>query len=247
MIRVKPEWAFFSEDTMKKFAQHPEKVMMGWEGQTIYFIKGGNNPEFWTTDHAEEDIRSLLMASAALWGPLVFDQVKRIGDIIPNGQEHFRDYEHPVRVVINFLFLQHLGVATPQKRTEPGNEGSEVRDLICQNRSESGFWKDLKEKYSCTEIVFDAKNTNELTRDDLRQIYCYLKTALGYWGFIVCRSTQPERINAYNRTLFKNFTQSRGILILTDDDLRRMVEMKLRGNDPSEYIRDRMSEFIRSI
>lgn len=247
MARVAEGWVEFSRDTMKKFAQHPEKVIAGWEGRTIYFIKGGNNPDFWTASHAEKDTFPLLVNCAKLWGPMVLEEVKRAKELMPVGPNHFRDYEDHIRVVINFLFVQHLGEATPQKRTEPGNEGCEIRDLICQNRSELGFWKDLKDKYSCTEIVFEAKNTNNLTRDDLRQIYCYLKPALGLWGFIVCRETQPGNVQAYNRTLFKNFGQTRGVLILTDDDLRRMVEMRLRGHDPSDYIRDRMSDFTRSI
>ncbi len=95
--------------------------------------------------------------------------------------------------------------------------------------------------------MVDAKNTDELTRDDLRQLYCYLKPALGFWGFIVCRSPQPERLHAFNRTLHKNFCQARGILILNDDDLRRMVELANRGQRPSAYLRDQMSEFVRSI
>ncbi len=37
------------------------------------------------------------------------------------------------------------------------------------------------------------------------------------------------------------------ILILSDDDLRRMVALGNRGQTPSLYLRDRMSEFVRSI
>ena len=247
MAHVKPDWAHFSLDVMKKLSQHPEKVMGGWEGRTIYFIKGGNNPDYWTMSHAEKDALVLLISGATVWGPMVREQVRRIRELIPVGRSHFRDYEQHVKVVINFLFVKHLGEATPQKRTEPGNEGCEIRDLFCQNRADSGFWKDLKTKYSCTEILFEVKNTDKLRRNDLRQIYCYLKPALGLWGFVVCRKTQPDNIQSYNRTLFKNFAQKRGALILTDDDLLRMVDIKLQGHDPSDYVRDRMSEFTRSI
>jgi len=93
-----------------------------------------------------------------------------------------------VRVIFNFLFRGELGEGRPQTRTEPETEGVEIRDLLFSNIAETGFWKDLKDKYSASEIVVDAKNTDESTRDDLRQLYCYLKPALGFWGFIVCRS-----------------------------------------------------------
>jgi hypothetical protein len=33
----------------------PEKTIGGWEGRTIYFIKGGQHPEWWTSDIAYKD------------------------------------------------------------------------------------------------------------------------------------------------------------------------------------------------
>ena len=152
-----------------------------------------------------------------------------------------------MRVIFNFLFYGELGEGRAQSRTEPEDEGIEIRDLIVSNKSDSGFWKDLKDKYSASEIVIDAKNKNELTRDDLRQLYCYLKPALGFWGFIICRSEQSKLVHAFNRTLFRNFSQRRGLLVLCDDDLRRMVQIKNQGRPPSEYLRQRMSDFTSSI
>jgi hypothetical protein len=221
--------------------------MLGWEGRTIYFIKGGSNPEYWTFSNAYTDTILLLEGSIQMQGPMIQLEVLNVKESIPVGHQYSHEYENYIRVVINFLFLNHLSEAKLQPRTEPGNSGLEIRDLICQNRAEIGFWKDLKDKYSCSEIVIEVKNTVELTRDNLRQIYCYLKPSLGFWGFIVCREEQPEKIHAYNRTLYNNFSHQRGILILSDGDLKKMVEIKTNSRDPSDYLRDRMSDFCRSI
>lgn len=247
MSIVKSDWKNFSLQIMTQLAKQPQKTMLGWEGRTIYFIKGGTYPEFWTNEKAREDALVLLSGAYRGWGVVVEEEAIRANELIPVGQEHYLAYENFVRVVINFLFIQHLGEAKPQVRTDPENESLEIRDLICQNRSDSGFWKGLKEKYSCSEIVFEAKNKNEITKDDLQQLYCYLKPALGLWGFIVCRNKQSNKVNAYNRTLFKNFIQERGVLVLSNDDLRRMIRIKKYGRDPSEYLHDKMSEFLRSI
>jgi len=166
---------------------------------------------------------------------------------VPPGPEHFQAFEHIVRVVFNFLFIGDLGEGKAQSRTQPEDEGVEIRDIIFANNAESGFWSDLKRKYHASEIVVDAKNKDELTRDDLRQLYCYLKPALGLWGFIVCRLPQSSTINAFNRTLCRNFSQTRGVLILSDDDLRRMVQIKVGGQDPAAYLQECMSNFVRSI
>jgi len=151
---------------------------------------------------------------------------------IPVGHEHFANYERQVRRVFNFLFRNELKNGQVQSRTEPENEGVEIRDLVFTNRANSGFWKDLKDKYSASEIVVDAKNTDDLKRNDLRQLYSYLKPALGFWDFIVCRSQPSDQIQAFNWTLFKNFSQQRGVLIICDDDLRRMVDIANRRRDP---------------
>ena len=101
-------------------------------------------------------------------------------------------------MIWNFLFLGELGEGQVQSRTEPENEGVEIRDIVFANRANLGFWRDLKHKYHASEIIVDAKNTDNLARDDLRQLYCYLKPALGFWGFIV---VAPSRRRRYSRLI----------------------------------------------
>lgn len=249
MSIVKADWKSFDRKVMEQFPSAPNKVMGGWESRTIYFIKGGKHPEEWTQTHARKDALLLLNGSLGLWGKMIQDEAQNLSANVPVGLEHFREYENKVRVILNFLFFfrGELGEGQAQSRTEPESEGVEIRDLLFANKATSGYWKDLKDKYAASEIVVDAKNTNDLKRDDLRQLYCYLKPALGYWGFIVCWSQPSIPIQAFNRTLFQNFQQRRGALILCDDDLRRMVDITIRGNNPSEYLRERMSEFVRSV
>jgi hypothetical protein len=247
MSVVKPDWLHFERGHIEWLAQNPDKTIGGWEGRTIYFIRGGQRADQWTPAKAKEDLANLMISSAALWGKVIQAETDHLRETVPVGMEHFREFEHMVRVIFNFLFYGELGEGRAQSRTEPEDEGVEIRDLLFSNVSNSGFWKDLKDKYAASEIVVDAKNKDELTRDDLRQLYCYLKPALGFWGFIVCRSEQPKWVHAFNRTLFKNFCQDRGLLVLCDDDLRRMVQMKNHGREPSDYLREKKSDFVRSI
>ena len=180
-------------------------------------------------------------------GHLIQLEARQLKQTIPPGREQFRDYENAVRIIFGYLFRGELGEGKAQSRTAPKNEGVEIRDVIFANLADSGFWKDLKDKYSVSEVVVDAKNTEDITREDLRQLYCYLKPALGFWGLIVSRSPPSDSMQAFNRTLCKNFRQERGVLILCEDDLRRMVEIKNRGTNPAAYLQERMSEFIRSL
>ena len=244
---VDPDWDGDPPFMEEMDRTHPEFVIAGWLHRTIYTIKAGQHPEQWTAEKASEETFKGLVSAFHGTAKVIQAETEHLRDIVPPGSEHFREFEHIVRVVFNFLFIGELGEGKAQSRTEPEDEGVEIRDLIFANNAHSGFWKDLKTKYSASEIVVDAKNKDELTRDDLRQLCCYLKPALGLWGFIVCRSEQPPKISAFNRSLFRNLEQRRGLLILSDDDLRRMVRMKVQGQNPADYLQDRMSEFVRSI
>jgi hypothetical protein len=246
MSRVKPDWKRFDRRIIEALASTPEKTISGHEGRTFYFIRGGSHPEQWTPDGAAERVFAVLASGSASWAGLIQMEMDLLRTL-PAGQADFSKYENIVRIAFNFLFRSELGQGQSQSRTEPENEGIEIRDLVFANKAASGFWKDLKDKYSASEIVVDAKNKNELTREDLRQLYCYLKPALGLWGFIVSRCQPAAQIEAFNRTLFKNFSQQRGVLLLSDDDLCRMVTLANRGKSASEYLRERMSEFVRSV
>lgn len=247
MSVVKSDWIHFHKENFEAMAEQPHRTMGGWEGRTLYFVRGGSNPEFWTEEKAIEDGQVLLVSNIQMLGSMLFEEAKSIDQLIPRGRDHFKSYEHFVRVCLNYLFSGDLGEAKSQVRTEPGNEGLEIRDLIAQNIAETGFFSDLKTKYSVSEVLFDAKNKDEITRDDLRQVYCYLKPAIGLWGFIVCRSEPSKTIKSYNRTLFQNFSQSRGVLIITDDDIKKMIRMKIRSRDPSDHLSKIMSTFLRGV
>jgi hypothetical protein len=247
MSKVKPDWRFFDRTNIEKLGETPERTIGEWEGRTIYFIRGGQHHVQWTPETARKDAVSLFLSAMNMHGPTIQHEVEHLREIVPAGHGDFRLFEDVVRLIFNFLFLGDLGEGRAQSRTDPEDEGVEIRDLVFRNQADSGFWKDLKDKYSASEVVVDAKNKDLLTRDDLRQLYCYLKPALGFWGFIVCRSEQPRTIHAFSRDVFNNFIQSRGLLILCDDDLRRMVQMKNRGQNPTTYLREKMSDFVRSV
>jgi hypothetical protein len=155
-------------------------------------------------------------------------------------------FEDLVKRTVNCLFTPQLGEARFQSRTEV-DLGEERRDVIAHNKADTGFWKDLKDKFKSSEILFEAKYKTELKRDDLRQTYCYLKESLGYWGFLVFRGPKNESALAYNRTLYRNFGGSRGVLILNHEDFRKMLEIKIRNDDPTDYLRNLYSKFNQEV
>jgi len=136
--KIKPD-LLWEEETLKKFADNPEKTILGWEGRAIYIIKGGKHPEYWNDKTALQDLDLILRGSHAIQGPLILDELRNVHRIIPLGPENFKVYEHMVRVTWNYLFMPILGESKSQQRTEPGNEGLEIRDLICARQRVAKF------------------------------------------------------------------------------------------------------------
>ena len=78
MSVVKPDWRHFDRKVMERLGREPQKGIGGWEGRTIYFLKGGSHPEQWTEAGAEQALIPLLMGSTVLWGSLIRRTVERL-------------------------------------------------------------------------------------------------------------------------------------------------------------------------
>ena len=192
MAIIKEDWKNFDRGNLEGLVAKPEKTIVGWESRTIYFLRGGSSP-----------------ASGPASGP------RRCNTHCLRGRTraaaaHSRTSSKPPRTGSPQAETTSVSTNTScawsgttcsgitwgragagQNRARAGRCGNS-RPRVA-NRANSGFWKDLKDKYKASEIVVDAKNTDNLTRDDLRQLYCYLKPALGYWGFTACRANHSQR------------------------------------------------------
>jgi len=171
LMEVKYEWHDLEEATIRGLAAKPEKSISGWENQTIYIVRGGSFPPSWTTALAEQWLSLILSGSALFWGPMIEQEWKYLDENIAAGQPGAAAFEHQVRVTMNFLFgNQQLLDGSHHSRTE--DDGLEIRDIIYRNVATDGFWRDLRDKYGCSEIIFEVKNKQTINRDDLRQLYC---------------------------------------------------------------------------
>jgi hypothetical protein len=57
---------------------------------------------------ADDRPRALITASFTAWGELIREEVTHIRELVPLGRAHFRQYEHMVRVIFNYLFNDAL-------------------------------------------------------------------------------------------------------------------------------------------
>ncbi|HEY9288812.1 MAG TPA: hypothetical protein VIT43_12405, partial [Candidatus Dormibacteraeota bacterium] len=171
--------------------------------------------------HAQPDPPPLL-ASA----PLLCDDRLREIEAIPIGREHAYDYQRSILTLLNCLFEPEFVDGEAQVRTA---SGVEIRDIIYSNNSDTAFAMYLMTNYGSLLVPFECKNTKAVDADDINQLANYLGDPLGRCGFILTRLPPEETALAKARATYNKGAPRKAIVILSDQDLKTMVEMKRVG------------------
>lgn len=172
------------------------------------------------------------------------DALKKKLDKIKTGKDEASVYQHTVLEILNYLFNPELIDGKPEVGTI---DGTERRDIIFMNDSDQSFWNYLRTEHSSFLIMFEIKNTDEVTNNYLAQTNTYLGERLGRLGFIVSRKglKEPQVRKAYS--IYNDSSPKKIILSLSDADLKAMLTQKCEGKNPMEYIRNIYRNFRQSV
>jgi len=160
------------------------------------------------------------------------------------GKDHATEYQYLVLEILNFLFNPELIDGEPEVRTI---DGTERRDILFTNDSDRSFWTYLRAEHSAIILMFETKNTKEVTNIHLNQTGTYLGDRIGRLGFIVTRKPLEE---AHQRKAFSIYNDSNPrkiILVLSDIDIESMLEMKCNGEDPMRFLQKLYRSFRTSV
>lgn len=190
---------------------------------------------------AQPDPPPLLSIAPFPAGEDVLDEIRAM----PIGSTQAQAYQRAVFRLFNTLFEPELVDGQEQVRTV---SGVEIRDLVYSNNSDIPFLRYLMTKHGNLLVTCECKNVNELEPDDINQLANYLGDPMGYCGFLVTRREASERILAKARATYNKQHPRRVIIILYDDDLRLMVEMKRIGSrHPVDHLQRQYRAFVQSI
>lgn len=158
----------------------------------------------------------------------------------PTGNAHASDYQRLVLEILNFLFNPELIDGEMEVRTI---DGTERRDIIFTNDSDQTFWTYVRQEHSCLLCLFEAKNTSALDNTHLNQTATYIGDRLGRLGFVVTRvpAAEPQLKKAYS--IYNDSQPRKIVLILSDLDLIRMLDMRCAGQDPMRHMQRTYREF----
>lgn len=218
---------------------HPHLVYKAREaGADAVLPKGFSRSELVNAIRAVHQAKDI----SILWEKRIFNTAttytQRL-ETIKVGKQDARRYEEFVEGVLPFLLEPHLTDLRAQSRT---SEGTQIRDIILFNNSTHTFWTTVKQQHGAAHIVFEVKNVSELTNDHILQLADYLGKPLGDFGIIVTRAVPSKSLI---RKVIETYRRhDKVILILSDTDIKAMLEVRANAGEPTDVIKQKYLNFV---
>ncbi|MEO6702682.1 MAG: hypothetical protein ABIP57_14450 [Jatrophihabitantaceae bacterium] len=162
-------------------------------------------------------------------------------DAVSQGALGWSEFEVVGVDTLTHLFVPPLTRPQVQARTY---SGIDRRDAIFPNRNHAkpNGWGQLLNDVEARMVLIEFKNFGgPVGKDEVNQTRNYLTPPLGRFAIVIAR-------NGYDRAAYtkRNSVYSEDkkvILLLTADDLKEMLYMKERGEDPVDLIMDNIERF----
>lgn len=168
-------------------------------------------------------------------------------DACPVGMAGWKKFEDICTEILEYLFMPPLEKPIEQARTY---SGVNRRDMVFPNRNiEAGNnnaeknWHLLYKELDARMILFEFKNYDsmEIGHEEVSQSANYLTNTMGRLGIIIGTKLPNESAHRQRNTIFSN--QKKVILFLTKENLKEMLDIKARGEEPSNFIVDLLESF----
>ena len=152
-------------------------------------------------------------------------------------------YENLCTEILNYLFDNELTLWHTQEKS---NDNLYRFDLICKIKDGniSGFWTTLIQFFNSKYIIFEFKNYNEqITQREIYTTdkYLYKKALRSVAIIISCKGASLNAEKAIRGTLREN---GKLILSISNEDMIKMMDMKLNNELPSDYLYSKFDELM---
>ena len=161
---------------------------------------------------------------------------------IPTGRDAASAYQRHVLRILSFVFEPEL---TDGKIEEATVHGTERRDIIFTNESTESFWQYVRQHHDSVFQMFECKNTATLTPGDLNQTATYLGVRLGTFGIIVTRRPPSKGVLLKSYSIHNDGVgeHRKIVLVLSDDDLVRLVRARETGEPAAKVVQQMYRDF----
>lgn len=160
---------------------------------------------------------------------------------LKRGKTTWSAYEQLSDEVLKYLFPNDLQGWHKQKTTD---DGLNRYDYVCRIRPTTEFWEFLVQHLNSRYAVFEFKNYSEkITQGQVLTTEKYLLER-GLRRVAIIFSRLGADINAMKMTRGAMREHGKLILVLSDDDVCKMLHMKERGEDPSDFLFEVTDNFM---
>lgn len=154
------------------------------------------------------------------------------------------EYEKICSSIISYLFKSEFSQFSEQHTTD---DEMFRMDIICALKGTTAFWDFLIRYYNTKFVVFECKNYKEKLKQNLIYVtdkYLF-NPALRNVAFIISRSGFSD--NAQKSAIGILKEQGKLIVDLTDEDLEIMICIKRNGQEPSDYLLDKIEKLLMGV
>lgn len=148
------------------------------------------------------------------------------------GSDDANEYEKAIESFFTAIFYPSLTNPIVHSKI---HDGRKIIDITYTNVAREGFFFWIGLHYSCANIFIECKNySNELGNPELDQISGRFSPSRGQIGIITCRHFENKDL--FLRRCQDTAHDQRGFIIaLDDDDLRVLMEEKVRNPNSQDF------------
>jgi hypothetical protein len=171
----------------------------------------------------------------------IFSFINRLG-ACPNGSKGWKVFEDICIEILTYLFVPPLTAPKIQSRSY---SGIDRRDAVFPNRNitPGNNWGHLYQELGARMILFEFKNyaQEEIGKDEVNQTRNYLTKPMGRLAILCCNKSPDDAAYIKRNSVYSE--EGKVILFLTKEQLKEMLFIKERGEDPSDLILDLVESF----
>ncbi|MDL5167600.1 restriction endonuclease [Proteus faecis] len=163
---------------------------------------------------------------------------------IKKGKISWRQYEKVCEEILKYLFPNDLQGWHSQKRTD---DGLNRYDYICRIRPTTEFWKFVIDHLNSRYVLFEFKNyLGKIKQGQILTTEKYLlEKGLRRMAIIMTRTGAEKNSIAMTQGAMRE--HGKLIIIINDEKICKMLHMKERGEDPTDYLFEIVDNFLLSL
>lgn len=160
------------------------------------------------------------------------------------GRANWSAYERKCIDILKYLFEEDLSLWEEQNSTD---DGLSRFDLICRIKSKDDYWKFLIKAFNTRFLLLEFKNyCDPIGQNQIYTTERYLyNKALRSVAIIIAKNGASRKAEIAAKGALKE--HGKLILIISDDDLCRMLSLKANGDNPNDYLSDLLDKWLVSL